>query len=66
MKPTETKPDFTVRSEGSLFIFTPETEAVKEWFQENTEAQYFGGFVVESQYAFNIYVALSESGFVGE
>ncbi len=60
--------DVEVRNEGSIFIFTPLTEAGREWINlhvEATESQWFaGGLVVEHRYAANLADGMAGDGLV--
>lgn len=52
MKTKET-PDFSIRNEGSVILFTCCTPAARTWWDDNVqECQYFGSMgVVEWRYA---------------
>ncbi len=69
--PAKTTPDFTVNNQGSIFILTGQTEACREWIEENVgdnQTQTWGqhGIVVEHRYIQDIVDGLRSEGFIGE
>jgi hypothetical protein len=52
------KVDVTVENHGSLFLFTPHTQAAKDWVSENVGLeswQWLGtGFAVEHRFALDL------------
>ena len=57
--------DVLVQNEGSIFLFRPQTDAAKEWIDQNVsdEAQWFGGgLVVEHRYAHDMAEGMAGSG----
>lgn len=57
--------DVTVVNDGTLFLFTPQTDAAREWLQENVQedAMWFGGaLVVEMRYAADLAMGLGSAG----
>ena len=64
---TEKKVDVTVRNEGTLFLFTPETAEAKQWIDEHVsgESQWFGkALVVEHRFAEDLACGMLEAGLV--
>jgi hypothetical protein len=62
--------DFTIRDEGSVFMFTPLTGICRQWIEEHIQPegwQWLGNsFAVEHRYAQSIRAALLDAGFNGE
>lgn len=61
--------DFEVRNEGTIFLFTPLTQAAKDWIAENIpdDATYFGpALVVEHRYAADIAQGMLAAGLTSE
>jgi hypothetical protein len=60
-------PDITIRNEGTIFLFCPNTERGKLWIRENVagEALYFGrALVVEHRYARDLAEGMIGDGLV--
>jgi len=58
--------DFTVRDEGSIILFTPNTAAAKAWLEDNVseDAMYFGpALCVEHRFAENLLEGICEAGY---
>jgi phage gp46-like protein len=58
--------DFTVRTEGTLVLFTPTTEAARDWWTENVAEGVTIGVethVVEHRFARDIIVGARADGF---
>ncbi len=62
--------DVEVRNHGSVFIFTPKTEAGREWINlhvDEAEWQWFGGgLAVEHRYAGDLADGMAGDGLVVE
>jgi hypothetical protein len=60
------RPDVLIRSEGSVFVFTPITAKAKQWFDANVSAedwQWLGAsLIVEHRYAPGLIAELLEAG----
>jgi hypothetical protein len=57
--------DVTVRNEGTIFLFTANTEIARAWISENVQedATYFGGsLVVEHRYAAVLVGGMTDDG----
>jgi hypothetical protein len=57
--------DVSVQNEGTIFLFTANTEIAREWISENVQedATYFGGsLVVEHRYARVLARAMADDG----
>lgn len=58
-------PDVLVTFDGSLFLFEPRTDAAREWLEEHTDGQWWGGaLVVEHRYAHDLASGLKQDGLV--
>lgn len=45
----------TVENHGSLYLVRPATDAAREWLEEHTDGQWFGGaLVVEPRYVVDL------------
>jgi len=66
--PVSNTVDVLVQNEGSLFIFWPETQAAKDWVEENVHLESYQlwghGFVVEPRYAVDLAAGMAEDGLV--
>jgi len=63
--PTQSSPDFAVRSEGTIWLFTPQTSAAFEFLSEHIQedAQYFGdSLAVEHRFVYDLLIGLREHG----
>ena len=63
----ESKPDFTVQNEFTLFLLRPHTPAAQIWIDENLASEHltFGGAVViEPRYLDDILNGIRAHGFV--
>jgi hypothetical protein len=61
----EKGPDVTVSREGNLFLFQANTDAARNWLDENTDpdATYWAGaLVVEHRYAADLTAGLQADG----
>jgi hypothetical protein len=57
--------DVSVQNEGTIFLFTANSEIAREWISENVQedATYFGGsLVVEHRYALELARGMAEDG----
>jgi hypothetical protein len=58
--------DVLVRNEGSVVIVTPQTDAAKEWVEENVETSGWqwlgGGFAVEPRMLDNLLEGMDADG----
>ena len=61
-------PDFYVRNEGTIFLFTCNTPAAREWWDENVQCDNYCGSmgVVEHRYASALIEYITEAGFTIE
>ena len=59
------QPDFTVRDEGTLVLFTPHTPPASEWWGENVEEgqTFAGSYVVKHRCADDLFNGLIAAGF---
>jgi hypothetical protein len=63
--PTQSNPDFVVRSEGTMWLFTPQTSAAFEFLTEHIQpdAMYFGpSLAVEHRFVYELLVGLRKHG----
>lgn len=69
-KPVPPSHDFEVNNQGTIFLFTPLTQAAKDWIAEHIpdDATYFGKalVVVEHRYAADIAVGIIAAGLTSE
>lgn len=59
--------DVLVRSEGSIFLLTPMTDAAREWISNHIpeDAQYMGrSLVVEHRYVADIVAGMQSDGLI--
>lgn len=62
-KTQQQQPDCTVENCGSIFLFRPESDSAREWLEENTDGQWFGGaLAVEPRYARDLADAMLDEG----
>lgn len=57
--------DVGVRDEGTIFLFTPHTQAAKDWIEENVESEaprFCGALVVEHRYAGELAAGMQQAG----
>jgi hypothetical protein len=57
--------DVSVQNEGTIFLFTANTDIAREWISENVQedAMYFGGsLVVEHRYAAVLARSMADDG----
>ena len=69
MSESQTQPDVRVTNDGSLFLFRPLNDAMRQHLREGVddEAQWFAGaLVVEHRYAASLAERLVEEGFTVE
>jgi hypothetical protein len=63
-------PDFEIRNEGNVFLFTPLTGVCLQWLEENVVSggwQWLGrSLAVDYRYAQQLRAGLIEAGFNGE
>lgn len=67
---TAVTPDVIVHNGGTLFQFEPQTQAAKDWIEQNVQTeswQWFGGsLVVEHRYAAQLAEGMIADGLVVE
>ena len=58
-------PDFTVRDEGTIVLFTAETPEAEDWWLENVEEgiTFCGANVVEHRFAQHLLSGICDAGF---
>lgn len=64
------QPDFTIRHDGSIFMFTPLTGICRQWIEDNVQSegwQWFGNALcVDQHLARGLKNTLEDAGFAGE
>jgi hypothetical protein len=61
--------DIAIQNEGSLFLFTAQTQLGKEWINDHVPADatfWAGSLVVEYRYAYDLAVGMRGDGLVLE
>lgn len=59
-------PDVIVTNDGSLMLFAPQNDDVRQWLHDNVseDSQWFGGaLVVEYRYAADLAMGLGQAGY---
>ena len=55
--------DIQIENHGSLYLFRPLNDEAKEWLEENTDGQWWGGaLAVEPRYAVGLAEGAAENG----
>lgn len=65
--PEKPVPDYVIRNEGSLYLFSPQNQAAEVHLRDNVspESMWFGNaLVVEHRYAPELARALAEEGYI--
>jgi hypothetical protein len=60
-------PDVTIANHGSIFTFTPNTEAAHEWIADNVSDDapwWAGALAVEARYADDLAAGMDAAGLV--
>jgi hypothetical protein len=64
------QPDFTVRDEGTIIMLRPNTDAARDWLDENVQSeswQWQGMFLcIDHRVAQPLIDGIEEEGFTGE
>lgn len=59
----ETRIDATVENHGTIFLVRPETSTAREWLDENTDGEWFGGaLVVEHSFVLDLVQGMLDDG----
>jgi len=66
--PPQTEPDVSVLNDGSVVLFTPNTDAARDWVRDNVQLedwQWLGnGFAVDHRYAGDLAEGMVADGLV--
>ena len=59
--------DCQVENHGTIFLFRPVSDNAKDWLEENTDGQWWGGgLAVEHRYAMDLALGMQDEGFILE